>query len=169
MKLWGNVSPTVNHTTQIESCDRFGIPGVCRDRGYPSEILTHWRQVAPICVGKLAIIGSDNVLSPERRQVIISTNAGLLSTGTLETNFSEILIEIQTFSFKKIHLKMPSGKWRTFWIGLNVLNSSPVRPERPSKLSNRFENLHRGDLCKSSKRFDNWALSYGHRFPVIRV
>ena len=54
------------------------------------------------CVGELTIIGSDNGLSPGRRQAIIWTNAGILSTGPLGTNFSEILIEIYTFSLKKI-------------------------------------------------------------------
>ena len=37
------------------------------------------------------------------------------------TNFGEIPIEIQTFSLKKIHLKMSSGKWRPLCLGLNVL------------------------------------------------
>ena len=55
-----------------------------------------------IYVGKLTIIGSDNGLLPERRQAIIWTSAGILLTGPLGTNFSEILIEIQTFSLKKI-------------------------------------------------------------------
>ena len=50
-----------------------------------------------ICVGKLTIIGSDNDLSPERRQAIIWTNAGILLIGSFGPNFSEILIEIQTF------------------------------------------------------------------------
>ena len=54
-----------------------------------------------ICISKLTIIGSDNDLSPGRRQVIIWTNAGLLSIGTLRTNFSEILSEIYTFSLKE--------------------------------------------------------------------
>ena len=77
-----------------------------------------------ICVGNLTIIGSDNGLSPGRRQAIIWTNAGILLIGPLGTNFSEIVIEIHTFSFKKIHLKMSSGKWRPFCLGLNVLNVS---------------------------------------------
>ena len=34
---------------------------------------------------------------------------------------SEILIEIYTFPFKKMHLKMSSGKWRPSCLGLNVL------------------------------------------------
>ena len=54
-----------------------------------------------ICVSSLTIIGSDNGLSPDRRQAIIWTNAGLLLIGTLGTNFSEFLIEILTFLFKK--------------------------------------------------------------------
>ena len=43
---------------------------------------------------KLSIIGSDNGLSPGRRQAIIWTNAGILLIEPLGTNFSEILIEI---------------------------------------------------------------------------
>ena len=54
-----------------------------------------------ICVIKLAIIGSDNGLSPDRRQAIIWTNAGILLVGPLGTNFSEILIKIHAFSLKK--------------------------------------------------------------------
>ena len=54
-----------------------------------------------ICVSKLTIIGSDNGLSPDRRQAIIWTNAGLLLIGPLGTNFSEILIEILAFLFKQ--------------------------------------------------------------------
>ena len=74
-----------------------------------------------ICVGNLTIIGSDNGLSPGRRQAIIWTSAGILLIGPIGTNFSEILIIIQTFSFKKMHLKMSSTKWRPFCPGLNVL------------------------------------------------
>ena len=84
-------------------------------------ILTHWGRVTHICVVKLTIIGSDNGLSPGRRQAIIWTNAGILLIGPLGTNFSEILIEIYTFSFKKMHLKMSSAKWRLFGLGLNEL------------------------------------------------
>ena len=51
-----------------------------------------------ICVGNLKIIDSDNGVSPGRRQAIIWTNAGILLIGPIGTNFSEISIEIQTFS-----------------------------------------------------------------------
>ena len=74
-----------------------------------------------ICVGELTIIGSDNGLSPERRQAIIWTNAELLLNGPLGTNFSKFLIKILTFVFNKMHLKMSSGKWRPSCLGLNVL------------------------------------------------
>ena len=60
---------------------------------------THWGRTTHICVNTLTSIGSDNGLSPGRRQALIWTNAGLLSTGPLEKNFSEILIEMQNFSF----------------------------------------------------------------------
>ena len=61
-------------------------------------------------------------LSPGQRRAIIWTNVGILLIGPLGINFSEILIEINTFSFNKMHLKMSSGKWRLFRLGLNVLN-----------------------------------------------
>ena len=67
------------------------------------------------------IIGSDNGLSPGRRQAIIWTNVWILLIGPMGINFSEILIEINTFSFQKMHLKMSSVKWRLSRLGLNVL------------------------------------------------
>ena len=81
---------------------------------------------AYVCVSNLTIIGSDNGLSPGRRQAIIWTNTGILFTGPLGSNFSEFLIEILTFSFKKMHLKVSSGKWRPFCLGLNVLTEWTV-------------------------------------------
>ena len=49
-----------------------------------------------------------------RRQAITWTNADLLSIGPLGTNFSEILIEIQNFSHRKMNLKMSSVKPPSF-------------------------------------------------------
>ena len=86
-----------------------------------AEALTHWGRVTHTCVSKLSSISSDNGLSPGRRQAIIWTNAGILLIGPLGTNFNETSIEIHTFSFKKIRLKLSSGKWRPFCVGLNVL------------------------------------------------
>ena len=72
---------------------------------------------AYICVNRLTIIGPDNGLSPGRRQAIIWTNDGILSIRTVATNFDKILSEIHTFSFKKMHLKMSSAKWRHVCFG----------------------------------------------------
>ena len=72
--------------------------------------LTHWGRVMHICVSKLTIIGSENGLSPRRGQAIIWTNAGILLIGPLGTNSSDILIGIQSFSFRKMHLKISSAK-----------------------------------------------------------
>ena len=88
--------------------------------------LTHWGRVTHICVSKLTIIGSDNGLAPGRRQTIIWTNDGILLIGPLGTNFTEILIKILEFSFKKMRLKLSSAKWRPFCLGLNVLNTDAM-------------------------------------------
>ena len=103
------------------------------------------------CVSRLTITGSDNGLSPGWRQAIIWTNAGILLIEPLGTNFSENSIEILTFSFTKMRLKVSSAKWRPFCLGLNVLkhicvciNKVAVGP------ANRFspapENYHYGDV-----------------------
>ena len=97
------------------------------------SVLTHWGRVTHKCVSKLTIIVSNNGLSLGRRQAIIWNNVGILLIGPLGINFSEILIEIYTFSFKKMHLKMSSGKWRPFCLGLNVLK--PNRSICPCVLS----------------------------------
>ena len=90
-------------------------------------MLTHWGRVTHICVSKLIIIASDNGLSPGRRQAIIWTSAGILLIGPLGTNFSEIWIEIITFSFKKMRLKLSSAKLRPFGFGLNVFKYLQIR------------------------------------------
>ena len=92
----------------------------------------YWGRVTNICVGNLTIIGSANGLSPGRRQAITWTNVGIVLIGPLGTNFSEMLIEIHTFSFKKIHFKMSSGKWRPFCLGLNVFIRCLLRWNTPA-------------------------------------
>ena len=91
-----------------------------RDIGFnslkPNDIYIY---VSDTYTCKLTTIGSDNGLSPGRRQDIIWMNAGILLIPTLRTNFSEILIEIHTFSFKRMHLKPSSAKWRLFSLGSN--------------------------------------------------
>ena len=56
--------------------------------------LTYWGRVMHICVSKLTIIGSDNGLSPGRRQAIIWTNAGIVNW-TLGNKFQWNLNRIQ--------------------------------------------------------------------------
>ena len=56
------------------------------------------------------------------------------------TNFSEILIGIQTFSLKKIQLKMSSGKWWPFCLGLDVLSKMWSR--------NVSWGMSQGDQCR---------------------
>ena len=126
-ELWVSVMGTFQNTiTTIPDPITdllFWLPPSCDCAVVVAVCLTHWGRVTHICVAKLTIIGSDNGLSPGRRQAIIWTNAGILLIRPLGTNFSEILIRIQTFSFKKMHLKMSSPKWRPFCLGLNVLIS----------------------------------------------
>ena len=73
-----------------------------------------------ICVSNLTITGSDNGLSPGQRQGIFWTNVGILLIGPFGIYFSEIIIKINTFSFKKMPLKLSSWKWQPFCLGLNV-------------------------------------------------
>ena len=85
------------------------------------KIWTHWGRVTYICIGNLTFICSDNGLSPGRRQAMILTNVGILLMRPLGINLSEILIKINTFSFKKMHSKTSSAKWSLFHLGLKVL------------------------------------------------
>ena len=91
----------------------------------PEVQLTHWGRVTHICVSDLTSIGSDNGLSPGRRQAIIRTNAGILLIRPLGTNFSEFLVEI--LIFKKMRLKVSSAKRRPFCLGLNELTAKHQR------------------------------------------
>ena len=127
-KMWAILSqwqcvksalPNTSSTTSIYKWMTFFHP--------PNEItIFHWGRVMHISVSKLTTTGSDNGLSPGRHQAIIWTNAGILLIGPLGTNFCEILIEIHTFSFKKMHLKLLSGKWRPFCLNLNVIYGPSV-------------------------------------------
>ena len=104
----------------------------------PRFALTHWGRVTHICISKQTIFGSDNGLSPCRRQAIIWTNTGILLIGTLGTKLSEILcrglnvlttfssafpwIKITLFLFKfhwilwpMLQLKKLCAKWQPFF------------------------------------------------------
>ena len=123
-----------------------------------------------ICVSKLTIIGSDNGLSPDRRQAIIWTSAGILLIGSFGTNFSEILIKIHAFSFTKFHLKMSSGKWRPSCLGLNVLIpvSLPEWPLYHEWILIVFAFIY---LCNLKYRNECYHLSYdaGSKFISMLI
>ena len=78
-------------------------------------MLTHWGRVTHICVSKLTIIGSYNGLSPDRRQAIIWTNAGLLSIGPIRTYLSENFIFQTTFSNAFSWMKMSTFRLICHW------------------------------------------------------
>ena len=75
-----------------------------------------------ICVSNLAITGSDNGLSPDRRQPIVWTNAGILLIELLGTNFIEILVKIYKFSLMKMHFKL-SLSGEPDYFGRNKISS----------------------------------------------
>ena len=83
--------------------------------------LTHWEWVTHKCVSKQALV---QIMACHLvRAKPLSNQCGILVTGSLGTNCSEILIDIHAFPFPKIHLKM-SGKCWPFCFGLNVLTRS---------------------------------------------
>ena len=79
--------------------------GKCRPSCLGLNVLTYPPLVLHVSMD-WAIIGSGNGLSPIQRQAITWTNAALLWIGLLGSNFCEFLIEILSFPFKKMHLKM---------------------------------------------------------------
>ena len=76
--------------------------------------ITHWGHLTHICIGDSTIIVSNNGLSPNRHQAIFWTEMGKLLIGPLETNFNEISIEIQIFSFIRYISKGPLAKGDQF-------------------------------------------------------
>ena len=74
---------------------------------------------------KLTIFGSDNGLTPGRRQAIIWTKDGILSILPKGTNFSDISLESHIISFKKMDLNMSSTKCRSFCLDKTALYNFP--------------------------------------------
>ena len=119
--------------------------------------LTHWSRVTHICISKLNIINLDNGFSCGHHQAIILISAGILLIWPLGTNFSEILIEIHTFSFKKMHLKMSSAKQWPFCLSLNVLSMSITMWPTAAKTSDDPDNIF---MCQWRTVHFN-SLAYG--------
>ena len=80
--------------------------------------LTHWGRVAHICVGNLAIIGSDNDWAWWAPSRYMNEFRDIVNR-TIRINFDGILIGIHTFSFKKIYLKISSAKSWSFCLGFS--------------------------------------------------
>ena len=82
----------------------------------------HWVRVTHICVSKLTIIGSDNGLSPGRRQAIIWTNAGILTIrNKLQWNFNRnSYIFIQENAFENGVCEMASIWYRPQWVNMKL-------------------------------------------------
>ena len=118
MEIWGNIPKNILLWSGLvqHSYDENEICISLTD-------LTHWGQVTHICVSKLTVIGSDNGLSPCRRQAIIWTSARIFSIAPLGTNCSKILIEIRISSSKKTHLKASFAKCQRCCLSLNMLNN----------------------------------------------
>ena len=135
--------------------------------------LTHWGPDTHICDNKLTSVGSDNGLSPGRRQAIIWTNVGILLIGPLRTKFSDNLVVIHTFSSKKMHLKMSSGKWRPFRLGLNVLTFRPPRRAIMQPSPNKDKNLYSSYYCRQwmflSKVDSNWYSLVNGVFAIFAL
>ena len=107
-------------------------------------LLTHWVWATHLCIGNLTIISSDNGLLPGWHLAIIWTNAGILVIGPLGTNYSEILIKIQIFSFMEMHLKWSSGKWWPFCLGFRCVKENPY-----------------GNVCKIvAVLFSSWCVGH---------
>ena len=120
--------------------------------------LTHRGRVTHICVGSLTINGSDNGLSPGRRQAIIWTNDGILLIGTLGTNVSEIWIEILTFLFKKIRFENVVCEMASICLGLNELTKYSGNIP-----NNKYGGIHLCSSCEYIARHPSewcWDLDY---------
>ena len=76
-----------------------------------SPLVTH------VCVGERGQHWFGSWLVACSAPSITLTNADLLSIGPLWMNVCEILIEIQIFSMKKMHMKIAPGKMCFYWGG----------------------------------------------------
>ena len=75
-----------------------------------------------------------------------------------------MLIEIHTFSYKKIHLKMSPGKWRQFCFGLNVLTTEMFRTRCPGT---HITNDHEGYPDKTYFVISDKTVGSGRNFHML--
>ena len=73
--------------------------------------------------------------------------------------FNEMLIENHTFSFKKMHLKMSSGKWQPFCLCLNVLNHESLNSfqlKRQPALRPKIKATWQNDIIEHLPKCSKW-------------
>ena len=122
--------------------------------------LTHWERETHIYASPYwTVISSGNGLSSVRCRANIWTDAWMALILFLGTNFTEFSMEIHIFSFKKMHLKMSSGKCRPFCLGLNVL--SPQQCETSCMSSSV---IHLFDKCWRPHIVDKY---YAHSNTMV--
>ena len=87
------------------------------DVKYPKrKSLTHWDRVTHICVCKLTIFGSDNGMSPGRRQAIIWTNARVLLIGPWEQT-------LMKFFYRNLHIFIQENPFQNMvWNVASILS-----------------------------------------------
>ena len=97
----------------------------CRDNRWPGiwywyigqQIKATWRKCVSVIT---AFIGSDNGFTLVRCQAIVWSNDGLLLNEPLRKELIEILIKSYKSLFVTMRSKMPSARWRSFCLGLNM-------------------------------------------------
>ena len=91
------------------------------------RVTTQWWRSWPlhICVSKSTSIGSDNGLSPDRRQAIVWTNAGILLIGPLHGSRLQWNLNRNLYRFIQENAALENivWKWRPFCLGLNVFTT----------------------------------------------
>ena len=124
------------------------------------------------------IIGACNGLSPFRCQTITWTNDDILSIGPLGTKFSDICIEIKTFSLTKLHSKMSSNKVATILSRPQCVNQKyqilyisiiPCRPCGPNNIIQNGDEITRylNDSSTNVKEL-SWSLMI-NKFSLPRL
>ena len=98
------------------------MPGIILSRAGLSALFI-FGLVTHICAGPLTIIVSDNALCLVGAKSVSEPMCDK-SIQPLGANFSYILFKIYVFSYKRMHLKVLSEKWRPICYGLHVLTPS---------------------------------------------
>ena len=84
----------------------------CLNSLRPSDAYMHWVNLLSLVqIMACRLVGASHYLN----------QCWNIVNWTLGTNFSQILIGIQTFSLKKLHLKRSSANWHLFCLSLNEL------------------------------------------------